>query len=90
MYDVRREQKVVCSEISIEGFIENTGRLVNRAASTNHFNSIQFSLSTELVVGEGGRGSWMDGMKDESADILFHFFFFFSAGSHCEQFWHGQ
>ena len=29
-------------------------------------------------------------MRDDSAEILFQFFFFFSAGGPCEQFWHSQ
>ena len=46
--------------------------------------SLRFS-SVQSLDRLGRRGN----MRDDSAEILLQFFFF-SAGSSCEQFWHGQ
>ena len=47
------------------------------------FHNDQFS-SVQSLDRFGRRGD----MRDDSADILFHFFF--KAGGFCEQFWHEQ
>ena len=62
----------------------------------HHYEACTFSMcNTVIVQFSSVQSLWLTGssedMRDNSAEILFQFFFsFFSAGGPCEQFWLGQ